>query len=1143
VAREDRGIAVVDPETGGLWLEATDMLLEGEPDDLILGRSWEGDGWRWRGEARLELDVRGTRLVRQGSPDATFPPLFHDAAEPWCIAGLEFDSDRGDHLFCEHGGYRMLRPDGAQERYDELGHLVERTSAQRELSLSWGQHGLTRIATGDGREISVAEPVVRGSRIERTARGPAGQQVRYEYDEQGHLVAAGNPEGLGHRYLYDPQGRVQVVIWNDGSRLVLRRDDQGRITTMEGPSNQRWRFDWGDDGLERAFDGHGSAWVVTRDARGVSLRDPAGRSATLLMEEGVIQGWRDPAGQGTRLDRDEAGRVSRLITADGARWTLEYDEAGQLSTLKAPTGARWQIHRDRGVLRITDPTGRTRRFRADLRGLVTEIQDGTRRVSIRRDGAGRAVEIHLGSIGSTRIQRDAAGRIVNIVDAGGAETRFTEHLGEHPGLVRPPGGGSWRLRFDGLSRPRSLDTPQTGTIEWVRDASGRIALLRRDQASTRFDRRSDGVITRVVDPLGRISGWTRDAMARVTSWLRPDGSQLLIGRDARGDPRSMKLGSMEIELARDALGRPSKLARTDGTPRDLASWTWDSLGMLRSVVWPQGELTVERDSAGLVKKVSLDGDSWQLDRDAGGKLRSVREASSERSWQIARDSAGLPTGLRGPDHSLELTRDPRGNARTATLFGLKTSWHRDSAARPARIEGPGQVSLGLQYDDAGRLTLARLPGGPLLHMDREGSRRSVRLEDADGVVLYEASLEYDALGRLAVSQDSGGTLHHRYGPLDELSSIESNDSAWCVLPGRLEGPPGTLVVDTTPEGRPQQARIELAAPAWGVARHQVDYVLDERGFVERIEGDSGTAALEHDALGRLVAVSITAPEGGEPVASWTIDWDPFGRPEAIHSGGETTRLGFLEGRLLGVQERGRAALLLGDELLGVLAGEDGYTSLITGAAGYRELALFPQGDPYVAASIPGGLRDLGYPGPLADGGRLQLYPGGPLLGPQDTRDPLSGQPSASAQTLMPWEATGWPKPEERVHWPALDGAASVAWDPEPWSPSGPWGAPLALLVALGELAPVSDSPWWSPLPQAAPLPWLPASIEGMPPGILPPTDALPIQESPVAALFLAAALPPARPVDPKELVRTLLAGELQDLPADLPGAPRPNHIP
>ncbi len=1143
----DRGVLLVDPDTGELWLEVNDLVVPAPLAPVQLTRVWDGDGWAWLGQAKLEIDEAGVVLDRPGEPPIRFPPVWASPLEPVCYYGTEVSDDAGRVLRCTEEGYVVEHANETVERFDTEGRLTDRRGGRGQVvSMTWSGDGLSSVGETDSGRISVSEARIVGSRLQRVARDPAGREVIYETDDKGRLVRVDGASGLRHRYYYDQQGRLQVLMWNDGSRVVIRWDDDGRVEGLEGPGHQRWRFEWAEDGLIRAWDGRDKAWRIRHEEDTITVSDPSGQSASLLIQDGRTVGWRDPAGNVTRLSWDEAGRLDSLKDAAGGRWNFRYHEQGFLVGLADPKGSTWQIHREgNNRLRIIDPAGRRRRLRLDATGLVIEVLEGGELTGFRRDRAGRVREIVHGTQGSTRIERDASGRITAVVDAAGGETRLDDWKGDTPGEIRDAGGGKWKLLFDSLARVSGVSAPDGSFVDWVRDTGGRLVVIQRDQARTRLDRRGDGAITRVVDPLGSITGWALDAVGRASSWRRPDLSQLVLARDSRGDLRSIKGDDRELQVQRDPMGRPVALvtlAEGEEGKNVLFTWTRDLVGRVREVTWPRGILELERDPAGRVRAVSMGERQWVLDRDAAGRLRAVREG--EQAWVIARDDAGQVSGLHAPDALLIIDRDPRGLAARASLFGLELHWRRDAAGRPVRIDGPADVALGIQRNAAGKTVLQRLPGGAMLRQAYERQGLELDLSDSDGRPIHHWGLERDALGRIAVAWDDNTTRRYRYGPLGELNSIEEDEDAWSVFPGRREGPPGTLQLTTDPRGRPANALIELAAPVWGVARSLLDYELDGDGTVDKVVGDSGQAELKHDPLGRLVAVSIQDEASGEEKVSWQVRWDPFGRPDLILSQGKTTNLAFQDGRLLGLEEQEQGAVLLADTpFASVLAGAEGHVCLLAGAGNTRELALFSEGEPYVASSTPGGLRDLGFPSPLTRQGRFQLFPGGPLLGPTDTLDPLSGLPTSVPWAAVAWQDGGWPSPDEQVAWPDVDGATNTPWDPAWWEPSGPWSDPLALLLELGAIEPVSAGPWWTPTEASAPLPWMPASLGAVDPVVIPASGAWPMQEGDLPSLYLAAAARPARTVDLEELLEVLLARDLADLPQPQPGQELPAGIP
>ncbi|MFH1469514.1 MAG: hypothetical protein ABIO70_34325 [Pseudomonadota bacterium] len=1140
-----RGVAGADPVSGDLWLEVDDLVVSAEPAPLRLGRVWEPDGWRWRGVSTLSLSIAGATWERAGAQRRAFPPIWPDPSQPSCPTGYQAHTSDAV-LTCLEEGYQVDLPGGATERFDLDGHLLERRApAGDTLKLGWVQGELAWIEGVWGGRVTFGEAVVIQGRRVRMATGPAGQQARYEWDDAGHLTAVTGADGMRARYHYDAEGALQGVVWSDGSSLEVQRDDAGRVGLLAGPGAARWRYEWGAGGLERAWDGRGLPWRVQRRQGEITVTDPTGHAATLLQGEAGVLGWRDPAGRTTHLSRDEAGRPILLHDANGGRWSLSWDTQGRLVQVNDPTGGRWRLLRDDEghSLRVVDPVGRSRTYLLDEAGRVTEISDGLLSRRFPRDTAGLVRQIGRGTSSTTHIERDAAGRVETIVDAVGAQTRLSGHTGVTPGRITDAGGGVWKLAFNLLGQVAGLDAPDGSHIDWTRTPGGLLALVRRDQEQTRLGRRQDGAITRLTDPLGRVTGWALDAMGRARSVFQADGTRIEIGRDAWGALRSLALGGRRVELRRDALGRPTELAEgAPGATTPLLAWHRDPAGRLDRVTWPAGGLAFARDMAGLVRTVALGEQAWNLERDLAGRV--VRVSLGEQTWALQRDNVGRVVEVQGPDGGIALEVDPRGLPRQADTLGLRARWRRDGAGRPVQVEGPGAVILGIQRDEAGHPTLLRLPDGVLLKAGLERGEQQLTMEDATGALLFQAQVGQDALGRPTAIRGDGGARQIRYGPLGEITSVEQADGAWSVFPGRREGPPGTLAVTTDPEGRPLEATIDGDASAWGVAWQTLRWARDAQDRVTAIEGDAGIAELAHDPLGRLIAVRVRDPAADTPLASFTLRWDPFGRPEVIEGPGGRTLLRYHEGRLLGLREGGRPALLLEGGLgLQVVAGPESHSAQWAPAGAGFELAWASPLQRRLDHPSPGGARDPTMPGGLAMQGRLQLFPGGPLVGPSDALDPVTGLPTAAPPGALSWAVPGWPDPAVQVRWPEPDGAAEAPWDPARWGRAAPWDDPLALLVVLELVAPAIPGPWWTPGSTAAPLPWLPASIEGRPPALLPEPAALPLAEEPLTARFLQAALSPREAPEVGEVLRLLLAADLAALPPTVPGAVPVEPIP
>jgi hypothetical protein len=283
----------------------------------------------------------------------------------------------------------------------------------------------------------------------------------------------------------------------------------------------------------------------------------------------------------------------------------------------------------------------------------------------------------------------------------------------------------------------------------------------------------------------------------------------------------------------------------------------------------------------------------------------------------------------------------------------------------------------------------------------------------------------------------------------------------------------------------------------------VDWVTDAEGALRQIAGSRGTVTLAHDALGRLTG--WTASGGRAGPAATTIVRDALGRLVSVGPTGGARRESLGWEGLLALAGSPRASVS------DIGQGRPGGGVLVD--ARRSPLLVAPLGRVTVA---PSGLPLTAATGEVGAAGRFQPVAGGPLIGLLDAIDPVSGQ-STSAPWPMPGVARGWEVTASESPWPEPDAHASPVWDPEPFAAEAPWGDPLALLVAVGEL------PDGGPRADAAPgLPWMPLSMAPAVPAPIPDPEALDVRLDPIEAWVLSRARSPVRPAEASDLATSVL---------------------
>src|SRR5690606_5674563 len=97
-------------------------------------------------------------------------------------------------------------------------------------------------------------------------------------------------------------------------------DDEGRVVSQVEGGEDRWRFDYAEDG----------------DRRTTTVTDPAGGTRTFDYERRVLVAVTDALGHEVTLDYDRDLNLTSLTDALGRTTTYRYDEDGDLTLVQPP---------------------------------------------------------------------------------------------------------------------------------------------------------------------------------------------------------------------------------------------------------------------------------------------------------------------------------------------------------------------------------------------------------------------------------------------------------------------------------------------------------------------------------------------------------------------------------------------------------------------------------------------------------------------------------------------------------------------------------------------------------------------------------------------------------------------------------------
>lgn len=501
-------------------------------------------------------------------------------------------------------------------------------------------------------------------------------------DPLGRPVAVRQPDGTVVTVAYDRCGRPVSRTGPDGGVTHLHHSPAGRLVRTVSPAGREEHREYDACGrLAAVVDGTGARWEHRHDA------------------DGLLVARVSPAGLVERVDRDNAGRVTRHHVPGRGTTGWTYDPAGRVVAVTDRAGRRTFVRDAAGrVVAATDALGHTTAYAWDDRGRLVAVTDplgGATRYA--HDAVGRVVAVTDPLGRTTRYAHDAAGRLRESIDPDGNRTRWTHDAAGRVGSVTAGDGTTRTVERDVLGRPvRVAETGPSAalTVELTRDVAGR--LVRRDAG-------------------GRAVGWSYDADGLRSALTAPDGTRTGYERDAAGRVVALThpvLGRIAHE--RDADGRTVRVAGAGATTTRSFTDGWlTGHDTTAGSAWRTTLLT--RDEHGRVVTAETDGHAHHYTHDAAGQLVSAD------GWTFRYDAAGRLTHETTPDGERTHTYDAAGQLVSTVGAGGDRSRTHDGTGRRT-TDGDRTY----RWDSFGRLrTITDPTRSTHLHHDAMGDLAAV----------------------------------------------------------------------------------------------------------------------------------------------------------------------------------------------------------------------------------------------------------------------------------------------------------------------------------------------------------------------------------------------------------------------------------
>ncbi|MEU9324089.1 RHS repeat-associated core domain-containing protein [Streptomyces canus] len=712
------------------------------------------------------------------------------------------------------------------------------------------------------------------------------------YDDHGRLLRRVDPLGVvtEHTYVDDlssPRaGQPLRAVVDTGGLAVTTLfdcDDLGRVVAVHSPratGDGRFVTLMEYDALDRLVRITSSPpfeYEVRRtyDATGALVREERD-----LRDEAGVALPNDPEVRTFCYD-EELHTVREGSGADGVDLLVthhRYDAAGRRVWTILPAGNREGIGYDVRGLAV-----------AQTRGLGT-VQTATTRTEYDLDG--RAIRTIDARGFATALTLDALGRTVAVTDPLGTAIRRSYDKAGNLTLERiferGDDGGLVLLtrtefEHDLLGRQvrvgvnRFDDPPQAADLDAYESSPGPGEL---QVTSTFHD--VLGRITRIEDPLQRVTTFEWDALGRLTAQTDPLGNRLEHSYDAHGN----RTGTNRVDLVRDP-GSGAVVGQRVFPNR----WEYDELD----------RLVAEVDALGNVTRRAYDSRNREVSAaDAlGGVVRTAYDVHGRQVTETReRTATGLGGGLPLPPAVTRFSYDRNGNLETLQdPEGRITRYEHDALDRQTGVVYPDGMRRTYTFDSDDHLIEAHDPNGLRRSYTVDPLGQVVRMEvDPSGVmddVVTEGAtfevFEHDGLGRRRREVTDACAIATRYNslgwPIEETVDVDGLAGGPFAV-ARTHRGSGAIESVRYPDGRlirhdrDQLDRlIAVEEVAHGMAHPggaggpgtvaSFTYAGRQRARCDL--GNGASTVFRHDRAGRVVEIAHASPSGPQLTLQYLID--------------------------------------------------------------------------------------------------------------------------------------------------------------------------------------------------------------------------------------------------------------------------------
>jgi YD repeat-containing protein len=432
---------------------------------------------------------------------------------------------------------------------------------------------------------------------------------------------------------------------------------------------------------------------------------------------------------------------------------------------------------------------------------------------------------------------DDNGYLTREVDPDSGYTNYVFD-GDYNLLTKTTSDGSWTYLYDSNNRVTKQTAPDTG--------------------ETVFDRDSNGLVTREVNPRGHISLYLYNSSGQMTRMKGPySGDEpttfVAYEYDSWGNrTKVIDENTNSTTYGYDSYDRLTSVATTAGT----RSYEYDGVGRKTKETDPTDAYTEwYYDTRGFVTKIAGSaaggggcssgcgkasgsgqlGDYYYSD---GGKLTKFVDLKSNETVHHY-DAAGRRTQTVDPlNYETDYTYDAAGNLLTMTDANDNTTTNTyTDGGRLASVQNGASNTTSYAYDSEGRQTLVTDGAGDTRKTYYNSMGRVTKVEDG---LSRATTYLYDLAGNLTRMTDAVGTItDYEYSPEGNVTRTVADSGGLALVTLSYYDPGGRLTRSVDP------------------LSHNTDYLYDGANRLTRVSSHLGNHTdYAHDGLGRQTKVTV-----------------------------------------------------------------------------------------------------------------------------------------------------------------------------------------------------------------------------------------------------------------------------------------------